>query len=200
MATGSRCDAERRFWDRYRDLLIKQGVKPTAVRWHVQRAEQFILSVSGRRLANLYRQDVDWAFWRDSARALQEQHATTAREHAPVRPEECTQSIGESRFAPLMRNHLGSVARFSTVICTRDMSIRTEKSHIGWCCRFLPRFEVSRPESLGAPGVRPFLAVHPLGDGVHHFFRRTVHRYGFPAWFSGASIQSRCPRPRGEYN
>jgi hypothetical protein len=62
MATGSRVDAERRFWDRYRNLLIKQGVNPTAVRWYVQRAEQFILSASGRCLANLSRQDVDWAF------------------------------------------------------------------------------------------------------------------------------------------
>jgi hypothetical protein len=128
MATGSRGDAERRFWDRYGNLLIKQGVKPIAVRWYVQRAEQFSLSVSERRLANLSRQDVDsylgrlgqdsrlqpwqfrqavdairnlysivrtewakdvdWAFWRDSARTLEKQHATTAREHAPVTPEE----------------------------------------------------------------------------------------------------------------
>ncbi|WP_052316617.1 hypothetical protein [Thioalkalivibrio nitratireducens] len=126
MATGSRGDAERRFWDRCQNLRIKQGVMPTAVRWHIQRAEQFILSVSGRRLANLFRQDmdsypgrlgqdsglqpqqfrqaldairnlhsivgtewaidVDWAFWRDSARTLEEQHATTARQRAPGIP------------------------------------------------------------------------------------------------------------------
>ncbi|AGA33968.1 integron integrase [Thioalkalivibrio nitratireducens DSM 14787] len=59
MATGSRGDAERRFWERYRNLLLKQGVKPTAVRWYVLRAEQFIQSFSGRRLAELSREDVD---------------------------------------------------------------------------------------------------------------------------------------------
>lgn len=47
MATGSRGDPGRRFWDRYRNLVIKQSVKPTTERWYVQRAEQFILSVSG---------------------------------------------------------------------------------------------------------------------------------------------------------
>ena len=92
------------------------------MRRYVQRAEQFIRSLSGRRLADFSRQNVDdglgrlgqdsrlqpgqfrqvvdaipnlysidhtewagtvdWAFWRDSARTLEAQHATTAREHA----------------------------------------------------------------------------------------------------------------------
>jgi hypothetical protein len=59
MATGGRGDAERRFWEHYRNLSLKQGVKPTVVRWYVLRAEQFIRSFSGRRLAELSRQDVN---------------------------------------------------------------------------------------------------------------------------------------------
>ena len=197
MATGSREDAERRFWERYRKLLLKQGVKPAAVRWYILRAEQFIRAFSGRRLAELSRQDadeylgrlgqdsrlqawqfrqavdairnlysivdtewagdVDWAFWRDSARTLEEQHATTAREYAAVTPEEFAQRIGESRFAPLVREHLEVFARFSTVMRTRGLAIRTEKSYLGWCCRFLARFGGSAPENLGAPEVATFL-------------------------------------------
>ena len=135
--------------------------------------------------------NVDWEFWRDSARTLEEQHATTAREHTPVTPEEFAKRIGESRFAPLMRNQLEMFARFSTVIRKRGLPIRTEKSHISWCCL---------PGSLGAAEVGTFLAAQPLGDGVDHFFRGTVHRHGFPACFSGASIQSRCPSAGGEYS
>jgi integron integrase len=197
MATGSRGDAERRFWDRYRNLLLKQGVKATSVRWYVQRSEEFIRSLSGRRLADLSRQDVhdyfgrlgqdsrlqpwqfrqavdairnlynvvdaewakdvDWTFWRDSARTLEEQHATTAREHAPVTPEEFAKRIGESRFAPLIRNHLELFARFSTVMRTRGLSIRTEKTYLGWCCRFLSRFGGAAPENLGVAEVGSFL-------------------------------------------
>ena len=57
-------------------------------------------------IRNLYNiADTEWAedfdrgFWRDSARILEEQNATTVREHAPVTPEEFAQRIGESRFA-----------------------------------------------------------------------------------------------------
>ena len=197
MATGSRDDAERRFWERYRNLLLKQGVKLSAVRWYVLRAEYFIQSFLGRRLAGLARHDVDdylarlgqdwrlqpwqfrqavdairnlysivhteWAdgldleFWRDSARTLEEQHSTTAREHAPVTPEEFAKGIGEWRFAPLIREHLDVFARFSTVMRTRGLSIRTEKSYLGWCCRFLSRFGGSGPENLGALQVAAFL-------------------------------------------
>jgi len=190
MATGSRGDAERGFRERYRDLLFKQGVKTAAMRWYVLRAEQFIQSFSGRRLAELSRQDVDhylarlgqnsrlqpwqfrqavdalwnlyniadtewarevdWGFWRDSARTLEEQHATTAREHAPVTPEEFAKRVGESPFGPLIREHLDVFARFSTVMRARGLSIRTEKSCLGWCCRFRARFGGSRPDRTGS--------------------------------------------------
>jgi len=53
MATGSRADRERRFWDHYRNILISQVVKPASIRWYVMRAEQFICAFKGRRLAEL---------------------------------------------------------------------------------------------------------------------------------------------------
>lgn len=80
-----------------------------------------------------------------------------AREHAPVTPEEFAKRIGESRFASLIREHLDVFARFSTVMRTRGLSIRTEKSYLGWCCRFLARFGGSGPEHLGPPEVAAFL-------------------------------------------
>ncbi|MFO7530206.1 MAG: hypothetical protein R6W86_15630 [Marinobacter sp.] len=53
MATGSRADRERRFWRRYRSILLSRGVKSASVRWYVMRAEQFIRAFPGRRLAEL---------------------------------------------------------------------------------------------------------------------------------------------------
>jgi hypothetical protein len=76
---------------------------------------------------------------------------STAREHARVTPEEFAKHIGESRFAPLICEHLDVFAGFSTVIRTRGLSIRTEKCHLGWCCRFLSRLGGSGPEELGRP-------------------------------------------------
>lgn len=53
MSEASREERERRFWDRYLEILHNQGVTPPSDRWHVVRAERFILAFPGRRLAEL---------------------------------------------------------------------------------------------------------------------------------------------------
>ena len=206
MATGSRADRERQFWNRYRNTLIRQGVKPHSVRWYVLRAEQFIRAFPDRRLAELgsddisdylenvgedprlkpwqFRQivdaiqtlyslvstdwitDPDWEFWRNSARTLETQHATTAREFQPVTPEEYASRIGDTRFAPLIRQHLEVFARLSSVIQTRGMSIRTEKTYLGWVCRFLSHFNSQAPAQLGPTEVAAFLEYLALRRNV----------------------------------
>lgn len=76
--------AVRRFWDRYLELLHKQGVKPPADRWFVIRAEAYIKANPERRLAEQTPDDVrrylsdlgklgrmnDWQF-RQSVDAIQ---------------------------------------------------------------------------------------------------------------------------------
>lgn len=197
MATGSRAERERRFWERYRNAVISQGVKPTAVRWHAVRAERFIAAFPGRRLAEIGAEDIaryltrqgqkssvqgwqfrqtvdairilysivkpewaappDWEFWRDSARALEAQHATTAREFAPVSPEDYAQRVGETRFTPLIHKHLDLFARLASAIRTRGMAVRTEKTYLGWVCRFLWHFDERSPDELGEAEVAAFL-------------------------------------------
>lgn len=81
---SSSTDAVRRFWDRYLELLHKQGVKPPADRWFVIRAEAYIKATAERRLAEQTPADVhrhlselgrigrisDWQF-RQSVDAIQ---------------------------------------------------------------------------------------------------------------------------------
>ena len=206
MATGSRADRERRFWERYGKALIRQGVKPSNVRWYALRAKQFIRAFPGRRLSQLsadevsrylenlgndahlkpwqFRQIVDaienlyslvraewvtepdWEFWRDSARTLEAQHATTAREYRPVTPGDYAARIGDTRFAPLIRQHLDVFARLSSVIQTRGMSIRTEKTYLGWVCRYLLFFDSRAPCQLGPKDVAAFLEYLALERNV----------------------------------
>ena len=47
-----------RFWDRFIDRARKKGVKEPAIRWHVRRAEQYLKSFAGKRLAEHSVQDV----------------------------------------------------------------------------------------------------------------------------------------------
>ena len=58
MQEASRQDRERKFWDRYLKIPHEQGVKPSADRWHVVRAEQFIGAFPDRRLADIDAREV----------------------------------------------------------------------------------------------------------------------------------------------
>lgn len=53
MVKGERADRERRFWDRYIQLLNNQGIKHPFDRWHVRRAEEFIRAFPDRKLAEI---------------------------------------------------------------------------------------------------------------------------------------------------
>ena len=136
---SSSTDAVRRFWDRYLELLHKQGVKPPADRWFVIRAEAYIKATPERHLAEQtpadvhrylselgrigrisdwqFRQsvdaiqklfelvgapwlrEVDWDFWRDSARTLPANHPTIARASSQPRlppPNSATPAMAQS--------------------------------------------------------------------------------------------------------
>jgi hypothetical protein len=58
MKEGSRADREKQFWDNYIKLIHSQGIKPPFDRWSVKRAEAFIGSFPGKRLAELTAEDV----------------------------------------------------------------------------------------------------------------------------------------------
>ena len=52
------CSPSDGFWDRYVTSLRAKQVKPTAVRWHVIRAEHYLQAMSHKRLAEHTPQDV----------------------------------------------------------------------------------------------------------------------------------------------
>jgi hypothetical protein len=114
----------RSFWDRYIKKVHESGTQPPFDRWMVKRAEQYIASFPGRKLAALEAGDVDryladlgkqaalkdwqfrqaidairilfelvgvdwldavdWNQWRASARQLERNHPTVARDDSPV--------------------------------------------------------------------------------------------------------------------
>ncbi|MFW6184053.1 MAG: site-specific integrase, partial [Chloroflexota bacterium] len=105
----------------------------------------------------------DWEYWRDSARNLSPQHATTAREVAPTTPAEFAERLGDTRFAPLIRAHLELFTSMAAVIRTRGLAFRTEQTYMDWVCRFMLHFGGRSPTELGEAEVGSFLqhlAVH----------------------------------------
>jgi integron integrase len=99
----------------------------------------------------------DWNYWLDSARSLGAHHATTAREAAPVTPEEFAERLGNTRFAPLIRAHLDLFASVATVIRTRNLAFRTEQTYMDWMCRFMLHNDGRSPAELGGADVAAFL-------------------------------------------
>ena len=51
-------DPVKKFWDRYIELLAKQGVKETARRWYVMRAERYIQAFPDKKLARHTAEDI----------------------------------------------------------------------------------------------------------------------------------------------
>jgi hypothetical protein len=177
-----------RFWERFIDLARKNGVKDTAVRWHVRHAERYLKALSGKRLAEHTREDVtgylesvgridgiedwrfrqivdaiqmllstanakvvgevDWAYWRDSARTLAPDHPTIAREMADRRVGAADEApvsgarFKETRNPPsaldeVRRSHPRPMERLAAEIRRRKYSIRTEQTDASWVCRFI---------------------------------------------------------------
>ena len=48
-----------RFWDRFIDIVRKNGVSPPFDRWYVIRAEEYIRAYAGKRLQDHDRRDVE---------------------------------------------------------------------------------------------------------------------------------------------
>ena len=56
--TKTLSNAIDRFWDRYINYLVNQGIKPDACRWYVRRVEQYIEANQGRKLIQHQPEDV----------------------------------------------------------------------------------------------------------------------------------------------
>jgi integron integrase len=200
--------AKERFWERFIERARKTGVKETAIRWHVRRAEAYLNAFPEKRLSQHTREDVtgylertgrldsiedwqfvqtvdaiqnllivarapvaaevDWAFWRDSARSLAPTHPTIARE-GPMDSTASNQkaTVSGTRFRPKPKapsaldgvrdQHRALLERMVAEIRRRHYSIRTEEAYEAWVCRFILFCDHREPITVGADRLRAFL-------------------------------------------
>ncbi|EIC20856.1 integron integrase [Thiorhodovibrio frisius] len=111
---------------------------------------------------------VDWGFWRDSARALETDHPTITREtEASGAAKVDEQPPSGIAFKPkrnarspldaVRENHSALLERMIAEIRRRKYSIRTEQAYEAWVCRFILFCDNRDPTELGAERVRAFL-------------------------------------------
>jgi integron integrase len=127
-------------------------------------AVEILHSLAGSAAAN----EVDWGWWRDSARTLDTRHPTIARE-IPSRPGEVTGAeavsgarLKEKRNPPsaldAVRNqHAPVLERMIAEIRRRKYSIRTEQTYESWVCRFIQFCGNRDPAQVAADRIVAFL-------------------------------------------
>ena len=101
--------------------------------------------------------DVDWEFWRNSARQLDIDHPSTARQ---LTPEELSYLKEKNSTGPLQKIrsvHRDLLVCLASEIRRRDYAYRTEQTYEQWVCRFILYCKDVEPEQAGADEVRSFL-------------------------------------------
>jgi integron integrase len=101
---------------------------------------------------------VDWQYWLDSARDLDAEHPSTARQFTP---EELTHIKERKSAGPLndiRAAHRDLLVRFTSEVRRRGYAYRTEQSYEQWVCRYLLFSRGALPDGpTAAASVKAFL-------------------------------------------
>jgi integron integrase len=139
--------------DRYLGALGQEG---RLLDWQFRQAVD-ALALLTRSAGLPWHAQVDWGYWRDSARSLGADHATVARE-APVAgrvgfPEVAAQG----GISDVKARHGVVLAQLVSEIRRRNYSIRTEEAYLHWVVRFLATMGGRAPSELGGAEVAAYL-------------------------------------------
>ncbi len=100
---------------------------------------------------------MDWNYWLDSARQLDIDHPTTARELSPAELSYLKERKCEGPLNRVRTAHHDLLVRFTNEIRRRGYAYRTEQAYEQWICRFMLFCNDAAPEEAGATEVRSFL-------------------------------------------
>ena len=102
-------------------------------------------------------QDVDWNYWLGSARQLEIDHPTTARQLSPDELSYIKERKDDGPLNQTRQTHHDLLVRFTTEIRRRGYAYRTEQSYEQWICRFILFCKNVSPETVGSHEVRAYL-------------------------------------------
>ncbi len=102
-------------------------------------------------------QEVDWRFWLDSARQLDIDHPTTARQLTPDQLSFIKARHSNGKLSEVRRLHRKLLVRFTREIRLRGYAYRTEQSYEQWICRFIIFCEGAAPANENIGKIKLFL-------------------------------------------
>ncbi|MEE9319100.1 MAG: integron integrase [Granulosicoccus sp.] len=102
-------------------------------------------------------QEIDWDYWKGSARALDIDHPTTSRQLSPEELSFLKSRKGEGPLQAVRATHHDLLVRLAIEIRRRGYAYRTEQSYEQWLCRYILFCENESPEQTGAKELKSFL-------------------------------------------
>lgn len=102
-------------------------------------------------------QEVDWQYWRDSARELGTEHPSFAQQLTPDELSHIKARKGDGPLNQVRAAHHDLLVRFTTEIRRRGYAYRTEQSYEQWVCRYLLFCKSQLPAESAATETRAFL-------------------------------------------
>jgi integron integrase len=102
-------------------------------------------------------QSIDWTYWEDSARQLEIDHPTTARQLSPEELSYLKQRRGEGPYQQVRVYHHELLVMLANEIRRRGYAWKTEQSYENWICRYIIFCNNLSPNETGADEVRSFL-------------------------------------------
>ena len=101
--------------------------------------------------------ELDWGYWRDSAKQLDSDHPTTARQLSVDESSFLKERKGEGPLKHIRATHRDLLVRFAREVRRRGYAWRTEQSYEQWISRYILFCKGRAPEQTGADDVRCFL-------------------------------------------
>lgn len=100
---------------------------------------------------------VDWQYWKNSARGIAQAHPTTAREYSPGELSYLKSRREDSKHSDIRNQHRKLIVRMVTEIRARGYAYRTEEAYEQWVVRYIDYCKGQSPMDTGADNVTKFL-------------------------------------------
>jgi integron integrase len=125
--------------------------------WQFRQCVDAIRILYCEALATAACREVDWDYWLNSAKELDADHPTTARQLAPEALGYLKERRGKGRLQEVRARHRDLLVRFTTEIRRRGYAYRTEQSYEQWIGRFILFCDGASPDAVDVSAVKGFL-------------------------------------------
>jgi integron integrase len=143
-------------------FLRDKGRDPNLLRWQFLQIVQ-ALEILFVEMADLdWPKDYPWQEWVTTADTLPDDHATLDRAYHPLSAGEDSTASGEEAAGERLAVRIGQrfphhVEAMKTQIRVRQYSARTEKTYLGWFCRYIAFHEMQDPATLDESHIAKFI-------------------------------------------